>query len=160
MAFTQTGTPYYASPQIWRDEPYSCKADMWSFGCLIYEMAAFRPPFEASDIEQLYKKIKKGKYDAVPAQYSAELSEVIAICLNKKVERRLSAEELLSLPSLIRKCAQFGIYLRLPQSDSVKLLNTIKISNDPAISNPCLPTSCYNSEKMKKLTEQTMGRSE
>jgi NIMA (never in mitosis gene a)-related kinase len=105
MAFTQTGTPYYASPEIWRDEPYSSKADMWSFGCLVYEMAAFRPPFEALDIEQLYKKIKKGKYDAVPGQYSAELSEVIAICLNKKVEKRLSAEELLSLPSFIRKCA-------------------------------------------------------
>ena len=35
----------------------------------------------------------------------------------------------------------------------MKLLNTIKISNDPSVSSPCLPASCYDSEKMKKLTE-------
>lgn len=78
---------------------------------------------------------------------------MIAICLSKKVDRRLSAEELLSLPTFIRKCAEFGIYLRFPKSDSVKLLNTIKISNDPAVANPHLPARCYDSEKMKKLTE-------
>ena len=26
---TQTGTPYYASPEVWRDEPYSYKSDLW-----------------------------------------------------------------------------------------------------------------------------------
>jgi serine/threonine protein kinase len=116
-------------------------------------MATFRPPFEAQDIEQLYKKIKRGKFEAIPSQYSLELSEVIAVCLHKKVDRRLSAEELLSLPLFIRKCVDFGIFLQLPKSDSVKLLNTIKISNDPTVSSPKLPVSCYDSEKMKKLTE-------
>jgi NIMA (never in mitosis gene a)-related kinase len=36
LAYTQTGTPYYASPEIWRDEPYGFKADIWSYGCLLY----------------------------------------------------------------------------------------------------------------------------
>ena len=36
LAFTQTGTPYYASPEIWNDKPYNHKSDIWSLGCVIY----------------------------------------------------------------------------------------------------------------------------
>jgi NIMA (never in mitosis gene a)-related kinase len=50
MAYTQTGTPYYASPEVWRDEPYDSKSDIWSFGCIIYEMAALKPPFSGRDM--------------------------------------------------------------------------------------------------------------
>lgn len=45
MVFTQTGTPYYASPEVWKDEPYDDKSDIWSLGCILYELAALRPPF-------------------------------------------------------------------------------------------------------------------
>jgi len=37
---TQTGTPYYASPEVWQDKPYDAKCDLWSLGCVIYECAA------------------------------------------------------------------------------------------------------------------------
>jgi NIMA (never in mitosis gene a)-related kinase len=36
MAYTQTGTPYYASPEVWNNDPYSYECDIWSFGCMIY----------------------------------------------------------------------------------------------------------------------------
>lgn len=36
LAYTQTGTPYYASPEVWRDEPYDYKSDIWSLGCVLY----------------------------------------------------------------------------------------------------------------------------
>lgn len=45
LCFTQTGTPYYASPEIWKDRPYDFKSDVWSLGCIVYEMCALHPPF-------------------------------------------------------------------------------------------------------------------
>jgi NIMA (never in mitosis gene a)-related kinase len=38
MLSTQTGTPYYASPEVWKDKPYDEKSDIWSLGCVLYEM--------------------------------------------------------------------------------------------------------------------------
>ena len=61
LNFTQTGTPYYASPEVWRDEPYDIKSDIWSLGCVLYEMCALVPPFRADDMQGLYKKVVKGK---------------------------------------------------------------------------------------------------
>lgn len=36
MARTQTGTPYYTSPEVWNDRPYDAKCDVWSLGCVVY----------------------------------------------------------------------------------------------------------------------------
>jgi NIMA (never in mitosis gene a)-related kinase len=60
MANTQTGTPYYASPEVWRDEPYDFKSDIWSLGCVLYEMCTHRPPFQGKDLESLYNNVQKG----------------------------------------------------------------------------------------------------
>lgn len=62
MAITQTGTPYYSSPEVWSDLPYNGKCDVWSLGCVLYEMATFRPPFLAPDILALRKKIAEGNF--------------------------------------------------------------------------------------------------
>ena len=69
LGYTQTGTPYYASPEIWNDEPYSNKSDIWSLGCVIYEMITLHPPFRAESMEGLYHKIIKGKYPKIPDKY-------------------------------------------------------------------------------------------
>lgn len=55
--FTQTGTPYYASPEVWRDEPYDYRSDIWSLGCLIYELCALVPPFRGRDMESVGQRV-------------------------------------------------------------------------------------------------------
>lgn len=40
LLYTQTGTPYYASPEVWKDQPYDSKSDVWSLGCVLYEVVA------------------------------------------------------------------------------------------------------------------------
>ena len=67
LNYTQTGTPFYASPEVWRDEPYDFKSDIWSLGCVLYEMAALKPPFNAPDMNQLFKRVIKGVYPKIPS---------------------------------------------------------------------------------------------
>ena len=61
LNFTQTGTPYYASPEVWKDEPYDIKSDIWSLGCVLYEMITLKPPFQASSMKGLFKRVCSGK---------------------------------------------------------------------------------------------------
>lgn len=82
LNYTQTGTPYYASPEVWRDEPYDFKSDIWSLGCVIYEMATLKPPFQADDMQGLFKSVLKGKYNKLPPQYSQDLNTILSFMLN------------------------------------------------------------------------------
>ncbi len=92
MAYTQTGTPYYASPEVWQDQPYDMKSDIWSLGCVIYEMAALEPPFKATDLQSLYKKVKAGVFRPIPSCYSSDLSEMVNSLLKLRPKDRLSTD--------------------------------------------------------------------
>lgn len=48
-AQTQIGTPYYMSPEIWQDQQYDAATDIWSLGCLAYELCTLRHPFQAKE---------------------------------------------------------------------------------------------------------------
>lgn len=77
LLYTQTGTPYYASPEVWKDQAYDSKSDVWSLGCVLYEMATLKPPFRANDMNQLYQKVLKGVYPSIPSVYSKDLNQMI-----------------------------------------------------------------------------------
>jgi NIMA (never in mitosis gene a)-related kinase len=93
---TQTGTPYYASPEVWRDEPYSYKSDLWSIGCVIYEMCALRPPFNGKDLDELFENVCKGKIKRISGIYSDELWEMILMLLQNDVEKRVDCNGFLN----------------------------------------------------------------
>ncbi|EAX08906.1 NIMA (never in mitosis gene a)-related kinase 3, isoform CRA_b [Homo sapiens] len=46
MAFacTYVGTPYYVPPEIWENLPYNNKSDIWSLGCILYELCTLKHP--------------------------------------------------------------------------------------------------------------------
>lgn len=62
LMHTQTGTPYYASPEVWKDKPYDYKSDIWSLGCVLYEMITLLPPFTAQNMAGLSQKVTKGVF--------------------------------------------------------------------------------------------------
>ncbi len=42
LARTQIGTPYYLSPEICQQKPYNNKSDVWSLGCVLYELTTLK----------------------------------------------------------------------------------------------------------------------
>lgn len=78
---TQTGTPYYASPEVWQDKPYDKKSDIWSLGCVLYELTTLNPPFTAKDMQGLYARVLKGVYPKIPSHFSSDLSAMIKALL-------------------------------------------------------------------------------
>ncbi len=93
---TQTGTPYYASPEVWQDKPYNFKSDIWSLGCVLYEMATLTPPFKAKDMKGLYKKVTAAQYPPLSTKFSSEFREIIGYMLRSNPSHRPSCKELLT----------------------------------------------------------------
>lgn len=65
---------------------------MWSLGCLLYEMCALHPPFEASNQLALAMKIKTGRFERIPSSYSEELQRFVRGLIEVDQGRRTSVE--------------------------------------------------------------------
>lgn len=89
-AKTQVGTPYYLSPEIASNKGYNSKTDVWSLGCVLYEMCTLNHVFSAPDIKLLLSKILAGKFDPIPAQYSRQLRDLVEAMLTLNPQKRPS----------------------------------------------------------------------
>ncbi|DAA74566.1 TPA_exp: Uncharacterized protein A8136_3324 [Trichophyton benhamiae CBS 112371] len=105
FASTYVGTPFYMSPEISAGERYTLYSDIWSVGCIMYELCKKEPPFNARTHVQLVQKIRDGKFAPLPDVYSSELRSVIASCLRVNPDHRPDTAALLKLPviRLMRK---------------------------------------------------------
>ena len=105
FASTYVGTPFYMSPEICAAEKYTLQSDVWSLGCIMYELCVKEPPFNAKTHFDLVQKIKLGRVNPLPSVYSPELRKVIESCLRVNPTTRPDTAQLLNLPiiKLMRK---------------------------------------------------------
>ena len=136
VLMTQTGTPYYASPEVWNDKPYSYKSDLWSIGCVIYELCALRPPFKGKDLDELYVNVCKGKVDRIKKIYSDKLWNMILMLLQVDVNKRCNCDQFLNHPIITQKIKEMRMkdseYNDLEENKNIKdgcLLNTINFKD-------------------------------
>jgi NIMA (never in mitosis gene a)-related kinase 1/4/5 len=76
-AMTLVGTPYYLSPEVCEDKPYTFKSDIWALGCVLYEMCSLKHPFQSSSLINLVIQIVKEKPPDIPGLYSKELASLV-----------------------------------------------------------------------------------
>ncbi|WWC91663.1 uncharacterized protein L201_006609 [Kwoniella dendrophila CBS 6074] len=102
-SFTSTyvGTPLYMPPEILAENRYDTKSDIWSLGCLVYEMCALHSPFSQAQTQaELISLVKSGKLPALPAQYSPALKSVIKAMLTLNPVKRPSTKDLLEMDEM------------------------------------------------------------
>ncbi len=95
---THIGTPYYMSPEIWRHQAYGAKTDMWSFGCLLYELSALRVPFQAHSVQALAQAVRRGWTPALSTRYTRKWRAIVASLLRALPVQRPTTGELLAGP--------------------------------------------------------------
>ena len=146
---TQIGTPYYMSPEIWQNRPYDSSCDIWSLGCMIYELCALRPPFTGDSFPALKRAVTCGRYSSLPSKYSTAMHRVVANMLRLQPQSRPSADVLLRSPEVTPK-------LHLDSADEhanevvlnheanfPQLLQTIRVPQNLKKLNSALPKACY-----------------
>ncbi|XP_057177313.1 serine/threonine-protein kinase 36 isoform X2 [Triplophysa rosa] len=91
------GTPLYMSPELVEEKPYDHSADLWSLGCILYELHTGAPPFYTNSIFQLVQLIVK---DPVkwPENMSQDCMSFLKGLLTKDPQKRLSWPDLLHHP--------------------------------------------------------------
>ena len=157
LGYTQTGTPYYASPEVWRDEPYDMKSDIWSLGCVTYEMLALHPPFRAENMEKLYNKVIQCQYGKISERYSDDIKEIIKLLLKVKTKDRPTCAQILKHP-LVKKRLEFfqaqagNDNIDIDDMEEGVLLRTIRIPSNLLCLSDKLPEANYeNPFKQRKL---------
>ncbi|XP_055487662.1 LOW QUALITY PROTEIN: serine/threonine-protein kinase 36-like, partial [Leucoraja erinacea] len=105
------GTPLYMSPELVEERPYDHRADLWSLGCILYELHAGRPPFYTSSIFQLVSLIVRDPVQW-PKGISPHFKSFLQGLLTKDPRKRLSWPDLLLHPFIVDRVSV------LPEQDA------------------------------------------
>ena len=146
LGYTQTGTPYYASPEVWKDKPYDNKSDVWSLGCVLYEMITLRPPFRAQNMEGLYNKVCKGQFSRIPDKFSDDLYKVVQFLLQVNPLSRPSCEQILNHPIVQKRIEYFKSFAGDDDTEDKCLLKTIHMPKNLLFLSDKLPKPNYDKQ--------------
>ncbi len=87
------GTAAYMSPEQARGRPVDQRADIWAFGCVLYQMLAGHAPFDGETVTDLLAAVVRAEPDwtRLPASVPSRLGDLVRRCVRKDVRQRLQA---------------------------------------------------------------------
>lgn len=100
-AYSRVGTPLFMSPEVLQGNGYDFQCDVWSLGCIVYELCALRSPFKVENqktsLYDLFKKIMNADYEPLSSsRYSAELLYIIDQMLIINPAERVKIDDVVS----------------------------------------------------------------
>ncbi|XP_029065574.1 serine/threonine-protein kinase Nek5-like isoform X4 [Monodon monoceros] len=107
LARTCVGTPYYLSPEICQNKPYNNKTDIWSLGCVLYELCTLTHPFEGNNLHQLVLKICQARVPPISPRFSHDLQSLISQLFEVSPRARPSISSILKRPFLENLMAKY-----------------------------------------------------
>ena len=87
------GTAAYMSPEQARGKAADRRADIWAFGCVLYEMLTGRRPFDGDDVPHVLARVleREPDWEALPADTPPSIRRLLVRCLRKDPKERLQA---------------------------------------------------------------------
>lgn len=95
FAMTFAGSPLYMAPELVQGVKYSNKVDIWSLGCILFELCSLKPLFEASELFKIMQNITTKDIPSLSSMYSPDLENFLNIMMNRDPNERPSVENLL-----------------------------------------------------------------
>ena len=156
---TQAGTPFFAAPEVWSEKPYGLKSDIWSLGCVLYEIVSLKCPFSSNNMVELYNKVLIGKFSRIPKKFSSDLICIIEHMIRFEEDKRLSCDQILQCDIVKKKIRMLNgneneeenededSMDNIVYGEKQKLLETIYIPNNNLMYlNNQLPKANYSQE--------------
>ncbi|CAG9863595.1 unnamed protein product [Phyllotreta striolata] len=168
------GTPLYMAPELIDEKPYDYTADLWSLGCIIYELLMGTPPFCTSSILHLIRLIKYEhiQWDTLSTFLSQNCTSFLKGLLQKNPSKRITWNEILVHPfikghvniakktppqSLTRPLSPNTSQAKEQQRKESMKNKLSKIPSPKPVETPSTSkTSKHSSEQQKKLNSQDM----
>jgi serine/threonine protein kinase len=97
---TFAGTPFYMSPEALGRTRYGDKADVWSLGCIMYEICTLKQAFDGATLMVVMCAILDGPLPELPERFAQPLRLLVAAMLTRDPDQRLSAANVLASPAL------------------------------------------------------------
>jgi Tol biopolymer transport system component len=87
------GTAAYMSPEQACGKPVDKRADIWAFGCVLYEMLTGQRAFDGQGVSETLARVieREPDWDALPARTPAPIRRLLRRCLQKDRKRRLDS---------------------------------------------------------------------
>ncbi|XP_064018378.1 serine/threonine-protein kinase Nek11 isoform X3 [Pogoniulus pusillus] len=98
LATTFTGTPHYMSPEALQHQGYDTKSDIWSLGCILYEMCCLSRAFAGHSFLSVVLKVVEGSSPSLPERYPHQLKALLSSMLSKNPALRPAAADILKSP--------------------------------------------------------------
>eukprot|EP00049_Salpingoeca_infusionum_P010712 m.185162 g.185162 ORF g.185162 m.185162 type:complete len:745 (-) comp14725_c3_seq1:487-2721(-) len=98
---TPVGTPMMMAPEMASAKAYGQKVDVWALGCVLYELVQLKPPFIAQSMDNLMRRIRKGKFDQnYPDTVASDIQTLIADMFAVDPDQRPNIHTIMSAPLL------------------------------------------------------------
>lgn len=105
-------------------------------------MASLKPPFRATDMDGLYKKVSAGSFKKLPSHYSVDLNNLVKSMLKVKPGQRPSADRLLSSSIIVNRLEK-GHLVEAADTEANEMLKTIRLPNNLHYLTSKLPEANY-----------------
>lgn len=157
QAKTVIGTPCYISPEVCESKPYDFKSDIWSMGCVLYELCTFTKPFESSNILALARKICQDDYPPLPDRYSDNLKNLVRKLLSKDPKQRPSCGRIFKMPFIFKILSKLAQNITSSDESASQTISSKYDKNLSAIPSMAFSADAISSSSGDSISISTMS---